>query len=124
MGVLTSTDGCAYPLDALPVGRAYLLDGKGALRESATQIDPVKKKGRSPTEDPGNPEQIVELGSRGSGGAIVIVNIIRRIAGKLRRIILLHFGLVAFRLHYRRNRKQNLHDLGSFGTPGNPYSWI
>ena len=29
-----------------------------------------------------------------------MVNIIKRIAGKLRRIILLHFGLVTCRFHY------------------------
>ena len=39
-------------------------------------------------------------GSTGSGvggGGILIVNIMKRTAGKLRRIILLHFGLVTFR---------------------------
>ena len=35
----------------------------------------------------------------GVWGAICIVNIIERIAQKLRRIILLHFGLVTFRIH-------------------------
>ena len=39
-------------------------------------------------------------GVGGSGGAISIVNIIKRLAQKLRRIILLHFGLVTFRFHY------------------------
>ena len=33
-------------------------------------------------------------------GATFLVNMIKRIAGKLRRIILLHFGLVTFRFHY------------------------
>ena len=31
-----------------------------------------------------------------------LVNIIRRIAGQLRSIILLHFGLITFRIHYRK----------------------
>ena len=38
-------------------------------------------------------------------GTIFIVNIEKRIARKLSRIILLHFGLVAFRFHFGRTRK-------------------
>ena len=53
-----------------------------------------------PMENPGNPGQIVRLGSEGLLGAIFIVNIIKRIAPKLHRIILLHFGLVTFRIHF------------------------
>ena len=34
-----------------------------------------------------------------------IVNIIKRIARKLRRTILRHFGLVTFRIHFRKTRK-------------------
>ena len=44
--------------------------------------------------------------SGGVWGAISIVNIIARIAQKLRRIILLHFGqVVTFRIHFRKKRK-------------------
>ena len=53
-----------------------------------------------------NPERIADLGSRGSG-AISIVNIIRRIAGKLWRIILLHLGLVTFRFPYSEGKTEN-----------------
>ena len=35
---------------------------------------------------------------------IFIVNIMKRIGQKLRIIILLHFGLITFRFHYRRSR--------------------
>ena len=41
----------------------------------------------------------------GGSGAIFIVNLKVWIAQKLRRIILLHFGLVAFRFHIPRNRQ-------------------
>ena len=37
--------------------------------------------------------------------AIFIVNFEKRVAQKLRRIILLHFGLVTFRIHFGRTRK-------------------
>ena len=37
--------------------------------------------------------------------AFCMVNIMKRIAQKLRRIILLHLGLVTFRCHYGRTRK-------------------
>ena len=42
---------------------------------------------------------------QGVWGVILTVNIIKRIAQKLRRIILLHFGLVTFRFHYWETRK-------------------
>ena len=38
-------------------------------------------------------------------GVIFIVNIIQRTSRKLRRITLLHFGLVTFRIHFRTTRK-------------------
>ena len=52
-----------------------------------------------------NPDKIADLGSRGSGGPISIVNIIKRIAQKLRRIILLRFGQVTFRIHFGKAPK-------------------
>ena len=42
----------------------------------------------------------VRFGGLGCLGAILFVNNNKRIAGKLRRIILLLFGLATFRIHY------------------------
>ena len=62
--------------------------------------------------------------SRGLGVAFT-VNIIKRIAGKLRRIILLHFGLVTCRFHYGRSRKLLIFMILGFSdvsmTPQNQY---
>ena len=44
-------------------------------------------------------------GLKGFWGVIFIVDIIKRIAPKLRRTILLHFGLVTFRFHFGETRK-------------------
>ena len=41
----------------------------------------------------------------GSGRPFFIVSIIKRLAQKLRRIILPHFGLVTFGIHFRETRK-------------------
>ena len=58
----------------------------------------------------GNPRKNTDLGSRGSG-VIFTVNIIERLAQKLRRSILLHSGLITFRFN--------------FGKPGRPhFSWF
>ena len=57
-----------------------------------------------------------DFGSRGSGGVICIVIIMKRIARKLRRIILLHFGLVAFRIHFWEIRQRFI--LMVFGPSG------
>ena len=38
-------------------------------------------------------------------GAIFTVNIIKRLAQKLLRIIRPHFGLVTFKIHFRKTRK-------------------
>ncbi len=62
-------------------------------------------KGRFPIEIPESPGKIADLGSWGVWGGNFIVHIIERIAGKLRRIILLQFGRVTFRFHYGRDRK-------------------
>ena len=45
-----------------------------------------------------------DLGSRGLG-VIFNVNIIKRLTQKLHRMILLHVGLVTFRIHFRETRK-------------------
>ena len=53
-------------------------------------------------ENLGNPGKNADLGSGrggGGGGVIFIVNVMKRIAVKLRRMILLQFGLVTFRFH-------------------------
>ncbi len=42
----------------------------------------------------------LQIWGRGGMGLILILNILKRIAQKLRRIILLHFGLVTFRIHF------------------------
>ena len=57
-----------------------------------------------PVESPAKSGKNPDLGSGGSG-AIVIGSFIKRLAQKLRRIILLHFGLVTFRTHLKRTRK-------------------
>ena len=49
----------------------------------------------------GNPEKM----RFGVWGSIFNVNIIRRIAQKFRRIMLLHFGLVTFRIQIGKTRK-------------------
>ena len=52
----------------------------------------------------------------GDLGTIFIVNIIRRIAGKLHRIILLHFWTSNFSISLWENSKtRHVHDLGIFG---------
>ena len=47
----------------------------------------------------------MHLGSEGVWGAIFTVNIKKRVAQKLRRIIVLRFGLVPFRIHFRKARQ-------------------
>ena len=44
-------------------------------------------------------------GLEGLWGGIVLVTIIQRIAQKLCRVVLLHFGIVPFRIHFGRDRK-------------------
>ncbi len=39
------------------------------------------------------------------GGVVFIVNVRKRITRKFRRIIMSRFGLVTFRIHFRRSRK-------------------
>ena len=51
---------------------------------------PYRKSGKNP-----------DLGSEGVWGTIVIVNLVKRLARKLRRVILFHFGLVTFRIYFR-----------------------
>ena len=59
---------------------------------------------RCPIENPGNPGENAIWGSRESVGSFLL-NIMKRIAGTLHRIILLHFGLITFRLQYGGDRK-------------------
>ena len=54
-----------------------------------------------------NPEKS-GFGVQGVWGAILIVNFIERLAQKLCRIILLHFGLVTFMIHFRNPRKPSI----------------
>ena len=51
-------------------------------------------------------------------------SIIKIIAGKFRRIILLQFGLITFRFAYGKDRNPDLYDFWIFTTRGNPYLWI
>ena len=51
-----------------------------------------------------NQKKMPIWGLGGLGGSIFIVNIIERIAQKLRRILLLHLGLVTFRIHFTKDR--------------------
>ena len=57
-----------------------------------------------------NPGKHVDLGSTGSGGSFLV----KRIARKLRRIILLHFGLVTFRFHYWKTLKSLIFMISGF----------
>ena len=61
----------------------------------------MAKKGRIPTGNPGKLGQNSDLGS----GGIFFVNCKKGVAQELRRIILLHFGLVTFRLHFGKPDK-------------------
>ena len=60
---------------------------------------------RCVTRHPGKSGKKSRCGVQGVWGAIFNVNLIQRTAQKLRRIILLHFGQVVFRIHFRRTRK-------------------
>ena len=66
-----------------------------------TDVPGGRFRSRLPIENPANPGTNPDLESGGGWGDIVIVNIIERIAQKLHLIILLHFQLVTFRIHFR-----------------------
>ena len=82
------------------------LGGKGArrvvLHDRWRQL--FFEKSRFPTENPGNPRKNSDVGSRGSGAVIFIVNCFERFAGKLHIIMLLHLKLITFRIAYVRDR--------------------
>ena len=70
-------------------------------------------------ETPGTSEQNADLGSRGSrGGGIFTLHFTKGIAQKLHGIILLHFGLVAFRIHFRKTRKRFMFMVFGLGGSG------
>ena len=69
-----------------------------------------------PVENPSKSGENPNLGSGGSG-AIFIVSFIKRLAQKLRRIILLHFGLVTFRIHLKKTRKPYIFMISGLGGP-------
>ena len=52
-----------------------------------------------------NSEKNPVLGPGGSEGAILTVNFEKRVARKLRRIILLHLRLITFGFHFGKTRK-------------------
>ena len=56
-----------------------------------------------------------DFGSGGVLGAIFIVNIMKRIVQKLCRTILLHFGLVFFRIHFGKTKKVTISMFFGFG---------
>ena len=62
---------------------------------------PKPQKNRFPIENPGR----IRIRVVGGLGAISVVNIIKRLAQKLHRIILFHFEFVTFRIHFRKIRK-------------------
>ena len=64
--------------------------------------DPKKK--RNSIANLRNPGKLADLRSRGSG-VMFMINLNKRAAQKLRSILLLHFGLVTFRFHFRKTRK-------------------
>ena len=57
-------------------------------------------------------------------GLFSIVNIVKRIAEKLGKVILLHFGIITFRFYYGITRKPRMSWFLGFWIPGNPYLWI
>ena len=68
-----------------------------------------QKKGRSPIENPGTSGKVRDFGSggggrRGFGGCFFII-FKKRVARKVRRSILFHFGLVVFRFHFGKPEK-------------------
>ena len=66
---------------------------------------PRPNKLRFPIGNPRKSGDECDLGVLGVWGVIFTANVMKRIAGKLRRIILLHSGLITFRIHFRRTRK-------------------
>ena len=62
------------------------------------------KKGRISYRKSGKSEKM-RIWALGGLGAICILNFNKRLAQKLRRIILLHFGHATFRMHFRKTRK-------------------
>ena len=77
------------PCSLLPA--VFFLFGRDAPKKLLSKIQEIREK----------------LGIWGLGvwGAIFTANIIKRIARELRRIILLHFGLIFVWIHYWKNRK-------------------
>ena len=67
-----------------------------------------KQKQKNPLENLGQSGKIEDLGSRGVWRIIFIADSIKRITQKLRRIILLHLGLITFRIHFRKTRKPRM----------------
>ena len=89
-----------------------------SLRETnqlTCQGDPFGKRW-FPIEGPENPGNNADFGSAESGGTIFIVNLIKRIARKLSRIILPHLGLVTFRIHYWKTRTPVMFRFSDFRT--------
>ena len=83
-----------------------------------------------PIENPGKSEKILDLGFGGVWVAMFIVNFIESVAPELRRIVLLHFGLLTFRFHFRKTREPSIYMIfGFFDVSVNPktnycYFWI
>ena len=76
----------------------------GKLRRGKIGVFQADKK-RLPLENRGTVWQNVGFWVWEGLGFISAVNIMRRIAQKLRRIIWLHFGLVSYRIQFRRTQK-------------------
>ena len=94
-----------------------------SIREPFFLRFPKGNSGKTPgksREIRANPEQIQENSSLGSGwsggiwGAMSTVNLKKRMAQKLRRIIPLHFGLVAFRSHFGKTLKPFIFMISGF----------
>ena len=70
---------------------------------------PLKIPAPTPAPDLGGPVACLGTfriwGLVGSGGPFVTVNLIKRLAQKLCRMVLSHFGLIIFRVHLGRTRK-------------------
>ena len=62
-------------------------------------------KGQLPKDSPGSFLENSILGGQGGLGVMFTVNIIKRLTEMVRRMILLHFGLMTFRIHYWKTRK-------------------
>ena len=91
-------------MDAVSCQAEFDIESMPTRSQQTPNNNIYTNKARFLIENPRNQGNIAYVGSRGGRG-IFILHIKKRIAPKLCRIILLHFGLVTFRIHFRKTRK-------------------